>query len=118
MTDTDGHRPGWSLRGRVLLAGAIVVALFAGLTGLAAERARVCLEPARIARLDGETFRVEWIETSEEGAYRMARALVDAAVDSGADRLTAWVPNLDWMGRAMRRAGCELQPMTVFATAL
>ncbi|MDJ0929020.1 MAG: ATP-binding protein [Gammaproteobacteria bacterium] len=33
-----GKRTGWSLRLRVLLAGAVVVALFAGLTGLAIER--------------------------------------------------------------------------------
>ncbi len=39
MTTVEGKRPGWSLRLRVLLAGAVVVALFAGLTGLAAERA-------------------------------------------------------------------------------
>jgi two-component system sensor histidine kinase PhoQ len=39
MTDDRRTSAGWSLRLRVLLGGAVVVALFAGLTGLAAERA-------------------------------------------------------------------------------
>jgi two-component system sensor histidine kinase PhoQ len=39
MTDDRRASAGWSLRLRVLLGGAVVVALFAGLTGLAAERA-------------------------------------------------------------------------------
>ncbi len=39
MNESADKRSGWSLRLRVLVAGAVVVALFAGLTGLAAERA-------------------------------------------------------------------------------
>ena len=71
-----------------------------------------------IGRIDGDAFRVEWIETSAESAYRMARALVDGAADGGSDRLMVWAPDVEWMVRALRRAGCELHPMTVYAMGL
>lgn len=57
MTNVEGKRPGWSLRLRVLLAGAVVVTLFAGLTGLAAERAfRGSVEEMGRARLQSRIY--------------------------------------------------------------
>ncbi len=71
-----------------------------------------------MARLQDGALRAEWIETGPADAYRMARALTDSAVDGGAERLLAWVPDVDWMARALRRAGCELSPMTIYAKGL
>ena len=71
-----------------------------------------------VARNDGGAFRVEWVETNAEDSYRLARALVDAAVDAGAERLMVWVPEVEWLVRALRRIGCELHPMTVYAMGL
>jgi hypothetical protein len=68
-----------------------------------------------VAAPDHDLFEVVWIETTEPDAYDMARAIVDLAAESGADRLRAWVPDLDWATTAFRRAGCDLRRMTVYA---
>ncbi len=71
-----------------------------------------------VAEVEGDQFSVTWLETSPEGAYRMVRALVDAAVGLDVERFHAKAPHLDWLVRALRRAGCEIAPMTIYARAL
>ncbi len=71
-----------------------------------------------VAEPEEGSLRVSWLETSPENAYRMTRALVDAAVDVGADRVVAWMPEVDWLTRAFRRAGCDMHPMTIYAKGL
>lgn len=57
MNAPESKPSDWSLRLRVLLAGAVVVALFAGLTGLAAERAfRGSVEEMGRARLQARIY--------------------------------------------------------------
>lgn len=57
MSGTKGKRGGGSLRLRVLVAGAVVVALFAGLTGLTVERAfRASAEEMGRERLLGRIY--------------------------------------------------------------
>ncbi|UCG71565.1 MAG: hypothetical protein JSV45_09870 [Chromatiales bacterium] len=77
MTDVEGKRPGWSLRLRVLLAGAVVVALFAGLTGLAAERAfRASVEEMGRARLQSRIYMLMGaVNVDEAGAPTVPVAL-------------------------------------------
>jgi GNAT superfamily N-acetyltransferase len=71
-----------------------------------------------IAAPDHDLFEAAWVETTEPDAYDMARAIVDLAAESGADRLRTWVPEVDWATTAFRRAGCDLRWMSVFARIL
>lgn len=89
---------------------------------LAAAARREALWAARsgwaIATRDDETFEVSWLETRQEDAVDLVRALVDLATAAGAERIALWIPDVDWMGAAARRAGFELSGMTVFAGAV
>lgn len=69
------------------------------------------------ARSDN-AFEVGWVETRPEDAGDFLRAIVDVASDSGAESLSLWLPSVDWALRAARQAGCELHPMTVYATEI
>ncbi len=71
-----------------------------------------------VAETEDGQFSVSWLETSPEGAYRMVRALVDAAVGLDAERFHAKAPHVEWLVRALRRAGCEIAPMAIYARAL
>ena len=77
MTDTDRQGAGWSLRLRVLLAGAVVVALFAGLTGLAAERAfRDSVEEMSRERLQARIYMLMGaVEIADDGTLDVPAAL-------------------------------------------
>jgi len=89
---------------------------------LAAAARREALWAARsgwaIATRDAETFEVSWLETRQEDAVDLVRALVDLATAAGAERIALWIPDVDWMSAAARRAGFELSGMTVFAGAV
>jgi hypothetical protein len=63
-------------------------------------------------------FEVGWLETSEEDAADLARAIVDLAADQRAELLEVWAPDVGWLATALRRAGCELDQMSVWAKAL
>lgn len=67
---------------------------------------------------DENAFQVGWVETRPEDAGDFLRAIVDVASGSGAESLSVWLPAVDWALRAARRAGCELHPMTVYATEI
>jgi len=71
-----------------------------------------------IADVVEDAFRVSWVVTAEEDADAMVRALMDRAAASGAERIVVTVPDLDWLTRSLRRHGCEIHPMTVYALAL
>jgi ribosomal protein S18 acetylase RimI-like enzyme len=69
------------------------------------------------ARRD-EALEVGWLETREEDATDLMRAIVDLAAAEGADRLLAMLPALPWLTRAVRRAGCDVEPLSVYEKAL
>lgn len=71
-----------------------------------------------IGARNGDTFEVAWLETRQEDAVDLIRALVDLAPGNGAERITLWVPAIDWAASAARRAGFELHAMTVFAAGI
>ena len=71
-----------------------------------------------ISRMEGDPFWVGWVETRPETAPDFARALLDTAAGSGADRFSALIPSLPWLNEAFSALGCEIHPMTVFAKAL
>jgi GNAT superfamily N-acetyltransferase len=68
-----------------------------------------------IGAREGDTFEVAWLETRPEDAVDLIRALVDLATNHGAERIALWIPSVDWVVSAARRAGFELHAMTIFA---
>lgn len=79
MNKAEDKPSGWSLRLRVLVAGAVVVALFAGLTGLAAERAfRGSVEALSRERLQARIYLLMGaVEVAADGALTMPTALAE-----------------------------------------
>ncbi len=71
-----------------------------------------------VAQLEGDRFEVSWIETNPEDARAMVRGLVERGADSGAERLRATMPDVDWLVQAFRHAGFETGGMTVFGRGL
>ena len=71
-----------------------------------------------IAGIDHDTFRVDWIETSETDADSMARALIDRAAEAGVERIEVLFPSLDWMQKAWEARGCEVHPVKVYELGL
>ncbi len=71
-----------------------------------------------IAGLTETSFDVSWLTTEPADAVRMVRALVDLAVETGAEAFTAKVPAVDWLERALRRLGCDLNLMKIYAKGL
>ncbi|MEN8235063.1 MAG: GNAT family N-acetyltransferase [Actinomycetota bacterium] len=63
-------------------------------------------------------FEVGWLETREEDADDLLRSLVDLAIGSGAESMSAWVPNVDWLTRTAKRLGFETELMHVYAREL
>ena len=63
-------------------------------------------------------FHVAMVDTRPEDAYETFRALTDAANKRGSEGLTVWIPTLDWLIQAARRAGCDVDPMSVWEYAL
>lgn len=65
-----------------------------------------------------DVLQVPWMETSQEDAYALTRSLVDLAVDLDADSIEFMIPKVDWLVSAVRRAGCEVEPLTVYSLPL
>jgi ribosomal protein S18 acetylase RimI-like enzyme len=63
-------------------------------------------------------FEVSWLETREEDADDLLRSLIDSAIGSGSESITAWVPDIGWAVRAARRLGFETSLMHVYAGEL
>ena len=60
------------------------------------------------------TVEAGWLECREEDAVDMMRAVIDLAVNLGADDVRLMLPAVDWLKSAARRAGCDLMPLTLF----
>jgi len=65
-----------------------------------------------------KTLEVGWLETREEDAPDLMRSLVDLASAEGADRLLAMLPAVPWLTQAARRAGCDVEPLSVYEMPL
>lgn len=63
-------------------------------------------------------FDVSWIETREEDVHDLLRSLVDLAIGSGSESITAWIPNIEWAARAAKHLGFETELMHVYAGEL
>ena len=55
-----------------------------------------------------EAFHVPWMTTTPDDAYPLVQAALDRATDLGAEKLTALVPDVDYIQRAFQRIGAEL----------
>lgn len=71
-----------------------------------------------MATRQGDAYEVGWLETRPDDAGEMMRALVDLAVSAGSERLVLWLPAVDWLIRAARSSGCEVEAMGIYAVAL
>jgi GNAT superfamily N-acetyltransferase len=71
-----------------------------------------------IATEDERSMRVDWVETSNEDAKAMMRALIDRGVEAGARTIDIMVPAVPWLERAARRASFDLRGLGVYALPL
>jgi len=96
---------GWTWRRVIaedLVAAARAEALWAARSGWA------------VAARRNDTLEVGWVETRREDAQDLVRALVDLAVNEGAERIEIKLPAIDWLTSAVRHAGCELWNLILY----
>ncbi len=63
-------------------------------------------------------FRVAMLDVRPEDAYESIRALIDIANNQGAEQVSIWIPTLDWLVQATRRAGCDVSPSSIWVYPL
>lgn len=63
-------------------------------------------------------FDVRLIDTTPDEAYDVIRALIDTANNRGAEELTMWLADTDWLVQAARRAGCDVSGFGVWERPL
>jgi hypothetical protein len=63
-------------------------------------------------------FHVAMLDTRPEDAYETFKALIDTANNRGAEHMSVWIPQYDWLIQAARRSGCDVTPMTVWEMPL
>jgi hypothetical protein len=71
-----------------------------------------------VAARRGDQLEVAWLETREEDAYDLMRALVDLASKQEAEGIAVTIPAVGWLTSAARRIGCDLFPVTVYERPL
>jgi len=54
------------------------------------------------------TFDVRLLDTGPDEAFDVLRALIDTANNRGADAMTAWLADTEWLVQAARRTGCDV----------
>jgi len=59
-------------------------------------------------------FDVSMLDSRPEDAYATIKALIDTANRSGAEQVSIWLPALDWLIQAARRAGCDIDPSSIW----
>lgn len=63
-------------------------------------------------------FDVRLIDTTPDEAYDAIRGLIDTANNRGAEEVTLWLADTDWLVQAARRSGCEVSGFGVWERAL
>ncbi len=71
-----------------------------------------------MAAMSDAQLEVGWLETREDDAVDLLRAIVDLASKLDAEGFDVTMPATPWLTAAARRAGCELLPLTVYETSL
>ncbi len=65
-----------------------------------------------------ERLEVAWLETREDDAVDLMRAVVDLATKLETESIGVMLPAVGWLTTAARRAGCELHPMKIYEISL
>lgn len=68
-----------------------------------------------IASMDEDTFGVTWLAVIPDDVSDLLGAIVDRAMEEGADSVELKVPDLEWTRGAVEEAGFDLRPLTLFA---
>ena len=71
-----------------------------------------------MAALHRDQLEVSWIETRESDAVDLMRALVDLANKRDAESIGMTLPDVGWLTKAARHAGCDLRPITLYEISL
>ena len=71
-----------------------------------------------MAAISDSLLEVGWLETRQEDAVDLLRAIVDLASKLDAESLAVTMPATPWLTTAARRAGCELLRFSVYETSL
>jgi GNAT superfamily N-acetyltransferase len=67
---------------------------------------------------DSGEFDILLVDTNEEDAPDVARALLDLAVSHSAEEYKAWVADLSWLIAAFEHTGCDTEPSGIWAASL
>ncbi|NHZ70491.1 MAG: GNAT family N-acetyltransferase [Proteobacteria bacterium] len=60
------------------------------------------------------SFQIAMLDTRPDEAYDAIRALIDTANNRGAESMSMWLAPLDWLIQAARRAGCDIDPSSIW----
>lgn len=71
-----------------------------------------------VGGMEEDLYRVGWLSTGPEDARRLVKAAIDLAAEHGAERLRFLIPRVDWLTRAVRRAGLETHPLLIYEKAV
>lgn len=63
-------------------------------------------------------FDVRLIDTTEAEAHDVIRALIDTANNRGAEGFSMWIADIEWLIRAARRTGCDVEGYGVWEKAI
>jgi len=63
-------------------------------------------------------FHVAMLDTRPEDSYETIKAIIDTANHRGAELVSIWLPALDWLIQAARRAGCDIEPSSIWELGL
>ncbi len=67
--------------------------------------------------IDG-AFAILMVDASPSDADDIVRALVDTAVDRGAETFSAWGADHPWLVAALKAAGCQVEPSGIYELGL
>jgi GNAT superfamily N-acetyltransferase len=60
------------------------------------------------------SFQIQLIDTTQDEAYDVIKALIDTANNRGAEELSMWIADVDWLIQAARRTGCAVEGFGVW----
>jgi len=69
-------------------------------------------------RITPDRVSVGWLECAADDAPDMVRSIIDLAIESGSDGVHITVPAVEPLLAGLRRSGCELHPIEIYARGL
>ena len=71
-----------------------------------------------VALAAGDTLVANWVQTTPDHAYDVARSLNLLAEELRMERIESFFPSIAWIDQGFRRAGANLRHDTVYALSL